>query len=491
MKRRCLGVVAIFCVAAMAWPLGPIVHAESQIEFSPGERAVLRVGQSYTVHANDAIRNMCVIFGDATIEGRVNGDVLVIFGRLQLATTAVVEGSLVAIGGTSTVMEGARTFGDVIAVGEAFDAPATFTPGGQYVVIGPRVLGGKLDAIVPWITRGLLLGRPIVPDIPWVWRVAGVFFFVSLVLNLMFDRPVRSSTAVLSAKPLTAFAVGLLVLLLTGPVSLLLTVSVIGIAVVPFLICGLIAAGFIGRAGAARWIGAKLFPQSDLENRVQSLRSFLLGSALICVAYMIPVLGFFTWGMLGVFGLGAATLAFVSAYRRENPVVAVAATAPAAAPVAYVPNPVIPDHPPIDASAVPPAGTPVPSDFVSLPRAAFRDRFFAFVLDVILVLIVQQLFDLRRNQESAGFLLLLAYHIGFWTWKSTTIGGIICQLRIVRVDGGRLRFVDALVRGLSAIFSLALLGIGFLWVLRDPERQAWHDKIAGTYVVTVPRSWPF
>ena len=33
------------------------------------------------------------------------------------------------------------------------------------------------------------------------------------------------------------------------------------------------------------------------------------------------------------------------------------------------------------------------------------------------------------------FLLLLAYHIAFWTWKGTTVGGIICQLRVVRIDG--------------------------------------------------------
>jgi uncharacterized RDD family membrane protein YckC len=50
--------------------------------------------------------------------------------------------------------------------------------------------------------------------------------------------------------------------------------------------------------------------------------------------------------------------------------------------------------------------------------------------------------------------------------------------------------VDALVRGLSSVFSLVVLGIGCFWILWDPERQAWHDKIAGTYVVRVPRNWP-
>ena len=83
-----------------------------------------------------------------------------------------------------------------------------------------------------------------------------------------------------------------------------------------------------------------------------------------------------------------------------------------------------------------------------------------------------------------------AYFVAFWAWKGTTIGGIICNIRVVRVDGAPLRFVDAFVRGLSSILSFVALGIGCLWILRDPEGQAWHDKIAGTYVVKVPRSWP-
>ena len=64
------------------------------------------------------------------------------------------------------------------------------------------------------------------------------------------------------------------------------------------------------------------------------------------------------------------------------------------------------------------------------------------------------------------------------------------EMRVVRMDGAPLRFADALVRGLASIFSLAVFGLGGLWILKDPERQAWHDRIAGTYVVKVPRNWP-
>jgi uncharacterized RDD family membrane protein YckC len=455
---------------------------------------VFRFGLDYTLRAGEAVREVLIIAGDAAIEGRVDRDVVVVFGKAQLSSTAAIDGSLIVIGGSALASAGALVGEDLVVVGGGFDAPAGFSPGGQQIVIGPAALGGRLESIVPWVTRGLLWGRPIVPDLPWVWGVVGIFFVVYLALNLVFDHAVRVCAATLAETPLTAFLVGLLVLLLTGPVCLLLTVSVIGFAVVPVVLGALVVAGILGKIGVARWIGMRVVRQSSDESRLQSLRSFALGFAVICLAYMVPVLGFIAWTMLGVFGLGAAALAFIAGYRRENP-------APAPRVPSHVPPPPAPYHEEgaaetsLDAPAVAynsPEASAAPamvSDLASFPRAAFRDRLAAFVLDVILVLIAQQLLDLTRR-DSALFLLLLGYHIGFWTWKGTTVGGIICQLRIVRVDGAPLRFVDALVRGLSSIFSLAVLGIGCLWILKDPERQAWHDKIAGTYVVKVPRNWP-
>jgi len=270
----------------------------------------------------------------------------------------------------------------------------------------------------------------------------------------------------------------------------LLAASVIGIAVVPFVICALFVAVILGKIGVARWIGMSVLRQPSQEGRLRSVGSFVIGFAVLCVAYMIPVLGFITWTMAGIFGLGAAALAFIAAYRHESPgppagppppsqpaeVVSSVRADPAALPAG-----------PLGATALPAAV----SDLTSFPRASFRDRIAAAVLDVILVVIGSELLDVfSDDRRSTLFLLLLVYHIGFTAWKGTTVGGIICQLRVVRVDGAPLRFADALVRGLSSIFSATVLGLGFLWILRDPERQAWHDKIAGTYVVKVPRNWP-
>ena len=407
-----------------------------------------------------------------------------------------------------SAMSGAVVRRDLVVIAGGMDAPVGFMPGGQHIVVGSSALGARLEGFLPWLSRGLLWGRPIVPGLPWVWGIVGLVFLVYLILNLLFNRSVGAVAETLAARPLTTFAVGLLVLLLTGPVSFLLAASVIGIAVVPFVICALIAAWIIGKVGVARWIGRAILRQESREQPLQSIGSFGLGFAVICVAYMIPVLGLVTWAMVGVFGLGAAALAFIAGYRRERPAVSPRVPAPvppppvgyAPAPMQYAPAPLqyegaTPPHPEAAASAFSPssspAGSAVVSDLASFPRAAFRDRLAAFVLDLILVVIAYRVLDdFARLRDGAFFLMLLVYHIGFWTWKGTTVGGIICQLRVVRVDGAPLTFADALVRGLSSIFSLAVVGLGCLWILRDAERQAWHDRIAGTYVVKVPRNWP-
>ena len=64
-----------------------------------------------------------------------------------------------------------------------------------------------------------------------------------------------------------------LVLLLAGPVCFLLAISVIGIAVIPFLLCALLIAAIVGRVGFARWIGMSVLRESDPSSRAQTLGS--------------------------------------------------------------------------------------------------------------------------------------------------------------------------------------------------------------------------
>ena len=57
-----------------------------------------------------------------------------------------------------------------------------------------------MRAVVPWVTRGLLWGRLIVPDLSWVWGIAIFFLIVSLAINLILHEPVSACADTLGAK---------------------------------------------------------------------------------------------------------------------------------------------------------------------------------------------------------------------------------------------------------------------------------------------------
>ena len=506
-------------IAALAATPAAAQDMNMSVQF---DNPTVRVLHDYTLKSGETAEQVVVVLGDATLDGHVEHDVVVVLGKARLGPTAVIDGSFVLIGGTGIIADGAQVHGDLVNVGN-IQAPASFSAGGQQVIVGTLGLDERLRGIVPWLTRGLLLGRPIVPDLGWIWMIAGVFFLVNLLVNVVLDTPVRACATTMHATPMSSFLVGLLVLMLAGPLCLLLAVSVVGIAVIPFLLCALVLAAIIGRVGFARWIGMSVVHESEPSSRAQALRSFVVGSALMCAAYMVPILGFTAWALAGVFGLGAAAIAFFSAYRRENP------KRPKKTPVTEPEPPPAPIVPPVPSAAaivapVPPdlplraeratseeppseeprsdaqhtaagAAVAAPGTILSFSHATFFERLAAFALDLVLIGILAQIVRLDRlfgewSPDGNFLLVALVYHIAFWTWKQTTVGGIICQLRVIRMDGAPLRFAEAFVRGLSGIFSLVFAGIGFLWILRDPERQAWHDRIAGTFVVNVPRNWP-
>jgi uncharacterized RDD family membrane protein YckC len=137
----------------------------------------------------------------------------------------------------------------------------------------------------------------------------------------------------------------------------------------------------------------------------------------------------------------------------------------------------------------PPPGAPAGNTVdilhvATLPRAGFWIRMLALLIDLILVGVALS----WLHHGGRGMLLLLAtYGAIMWKLKGTTVGGIVCDLKVVRIGGGPLDWGTAIVRALGCFLSLVVAGLGFIWIAVDHEHQAWHDKIAGTVVVRVPK----
>jgi uncharacterized RDD family membrane protein YckC len=86
-----------------------------------------------------------------------------------------------------------------------------------------------------------------------------------------------------------------------------------------------------------------------------------------------------------------------------------------------------------------------------------------------------------------GIVTFLATYFGypvfFWVTIGQTPGKWLFGLRVIRTDGQRLGVGRSILRVIAYWISAIPLFLGFAWILFDDQRQGWHDKIAGTYVV--------
>ena len=84
-------------------------------------------------------------------------------------------------------------------------------------------------------------------------------------------------------------------------------------------------------------------------------------------------------------------------------------------------------------------------------------------------------------------ILIGFYHVWMYVTYGATIGKMIMKIKVVKENGKKLTYNDAILREFASYLSGAVFMLGYLNVLIDPKKQAWHDKIAKTLVVKVQK----
>jgi uncharacterized RDD family membrane protein YckC len=409
------------------------------------------MGNDIVVKEDETAHDVVVMGGTATIDGTVTGDLVVLMGNARLGAKARVKRDLVVVCGSLEADPAAVIGHDRVVIG----------PGGL-----PKALGfGKLPA--QWLRDGVFLARPLPHQYLWSWLVAALALLLYLIIALLFPRQVQATVTMLEEKPGNALFAGILAFLVTGPLLLLLVITVVGLVVVPFIAVGLVAAFLFGKVAVYRYAGQQLGAQFGWGALQKPLLALFVGTLIFCLLYTVPVIGLLLWCAVAPLGIGAVLLVMF----QPRPAVATAGSASAS---------------PAPSAAVPPR-LETPEAAALLPRVGFWWRLLATLLDFALVsLVLSALFHRMR-----WFLLAwVAYHLILWAWRGTTIGGIVFGLKIVRTDGQPMNFAVALVRLLGGFLSAAALGLGFFWAGWSRDKQSWHDKIAGTIVVKSPRPTP-
>lgn len=420
------------------------------------------------------------LFGNVYVDSEVGQDVVAIFGNVQLGPNAVVNGETVSVGGAITRDPASKVHG-----------------GQQQIAFGQHF--GDMKWLKAWFETCLLYGRPLAFDssVAWAWWLAFGFLGLYVLLAVMFDESVQRCVTTLEERPGESVIATILAVLLSPILIILTLITVIGAALVPFLVLGLFCAAVFGKAVVLAALGRRITRFTGIGAFGHLAVATLLGGLIVLLLYTVPVLGFIVSNIVGALGFGVVVYTLLLAQRSRSAaatvqtVVAASPAASAAAPDATVdPSGIaagdgstVPPPPP----SSPPPASPSNVELNSHARAGFWIRMGALTLDVLVVAIVVNWL------EPTGHLFLVAlagYGALMWKLKGTTIGGIVCNLRVVRTDGRDIEWETAIVRALSCFLSLIPAGLGFIWMVFDNNRQTWHDKIAGTVVVRVPKNTP-
>ena len=67
--------------------------------------------------------------------------------------------------------------------------------------------------------------------------------------------------------------------------------------------------------------------------------------------------------------------------------------------------------------------------------------------------------------------------------SQATIGKMIFKLKVIDINGERMGVLRSFLRSITTIISILPLGFGIWCIATDSKKRAWHDLIAGTYVI--------
>jgi uncharacterized RDD family membrane protein YckC len=473
-------------------------------------RDIIRTGVDVVIAAGEEAHDIVVVGADLIVEGEVSGDVVVVGGTARIRGR--VDGDVVNVGRGLWVENGGLIEGDAIGVGGGIVREDGATIRGHIGNYGAAALPRQQrDRIMLFLNECVLLGRPLSFKVGWVWMVWLTLLLLHALLAVMLPGATQATLRTMRERPGGTALLGLLGLPLILLTTTLIAATGIGLLAVPFMLLGTVFILAIGRVALLRLLGGRILATLGMMSSSPAAE-FFIGAILLTALFLVPFLGVITWMTFFLWALGGALMALFRRDPRPTPV-APATTLPGqtqstapdpvsspgmvgfAAASAACSNPSI--HPdPIHNPAPPP--DPIPprirpwsdADILSAPRPGMGRRLLALVIDwlpilALAALIPDRLFGVRLDDHDRTLRVMLgvAYYTWMLTRRSTTLGGMVMGLRVVRLDGRPMNRDVALVRALSAILSLLSLGIGWFWVAWDERRQAWHDRLAGTVVI--------
>jgi hypothetical protein len=344
--QRILGFLLVFALL-----FGPTVVSASN------DKRIVKIGSDVTVEAGQKINSVVTIGGQITVDGAVEKSVVAIGGSVVLTKTAIVKGNVVSLGGVIVIARDAEVGGDLTEINSS----------NLYETLA-AVLSSEWEG---W---------------SWIFAVISLsIFLVILVLALLIaallPKPVRIVSEAIRENTFKVVLCGILGLVLIAPLALLLTISVVGIALIPLEVIVVVCSVLLGFIAVGRIIGGTVLRLFKRPNP-GIVRETFWGLVILWLIGWIPYIGWMVKAIAIVIGLGAVLVTRFGTHQgwKCTPSLPVAgngntggyatpAPDPAAAPApAPAPAPaLVPDPAPPTAPAPVPYPDPAPAPIPSPP----------------------------------------------------------------------------------------------------------------------------
>lgn len=120
-----------------------------------------------------------------------------------------------------------------------------------------------------------------------------------------------------------------------------------------------------------------------------------------------------------------------------------------------------------------------------MEKADAKTRLISYIIDsiIISVVCVSVVFLSVKLGVVFGLIFPAVYFICAFA-EGQTVGMGAMKIKLCRTDGTYpIGYTRGFLRWIGMQISALVFYLGFLWILIDKNKQGWHDKIAGTYVV--------
>jgi MFS family permease len=254
------------------------------------DKSIVKIGSDVIVEKDQKVHSVVAIGGQITVSGAVEKSVVAVGGSVVLTKTAVVKGNVISLGGVIVMARDAEVHGDLTEI-NSNNLYETLT----------TALSSEWEG---W---------------SWIFAVISLSIFVvilvlALLIVALLPKPVRIVSEAIRENTFKVILCGILGLVLIAPLALLLTISVVGIALIPLEVIFVVCSVLFGFIAVGQFIGAKLL---RLFKRPEPgiVRETFWGLVILWLIGWIPYVGWMVKAIAIVIGLGATLVSRFGTHR--------------------------------------------------------------------------------------------------------------------------------------------------------------------------------